>query len=661
MPGPTAPSRPSRASSIASVDTTTTSQSGNANANANTNAALLGATLALRRSAPAPAPWTPTSPLPPNTNTNTNTKSNTSAASNGALAAASSVGTAGKSVSPSNTTRSVRPPLRRPGSSVAGSDSMRQTKPMDYSHASSRAAPQPQRPPHGRFPSQQAAMLATSRAVPPPAEPANSTHERSRPGRLRAGSPTTTRPPIAPKPRRLSEHRKTSAVDSSDTPTDITSIAPTTSLVDLFEQRSRTTKAQGKRPQPIVIKPSDDLAIKSPKPVRSGITSMLHLELGEKTKDRPRPQPEISTVEPVKVSPRGNQGYDGNSSDDSFASASEDLNARSPPASPVAAAAARRTSDAASPSSGPTLKVQHDAKRRPAVSPSSVPQHASKPIDIQPSKRTGTAPSDAVSASPASQTLRTIPAQFNQAYPRRMTPLTTGDDLANALVASSLASSRGPSPAKSDAPPVPTRRKHHNHHHHRRLSFSSRPSSPAKTGMMRTLRKQEESSGSSDEENEQHPYGHHRKKRLVRKHPNKHHEGDRKRWRDAVTERERKRYEGVWASNKGLHCCLTLAEQERVRTAPNEPRTKDLQAVLNDQVSNIVVRDIWNRSRLSESVLETVWDLVDHNAVGRLGKEAFIVGMWLIDQRLKGRKLPVRVTESVWTSVRGIHGIKIRK
>ena len=85
------------------------------------------------------------------------------------------------------------------------------------------------------------------------------------------------------------------------------------------------------------------------------------------------------------------------------------------------------------------------------------------------------------------------------------------------------------------------------------------------------------------------------------------------------------------------------------------------EAAVQDQVSNIITRDIWSRSRLPHAVLEDVWDLVDNDAVGRLHKEEFVVGMWLIDQRLKGRKLPVKVSESVWASVRGLQGIKIRK
>jgi hypothetical protein len=178
--------------------------------------------------------------------------------------------------------------------------------------------------------------------------------------------------------------------------------------------------------------------------------------------------------------------------------------------------------------------------------------------------------------------------------------------------------------------------------------------------MLHTLRPQE-SSSESESDAELHPYGKHKKKRLVRKHPNKHHEGDRKRWRDAVTERERKRYEGVWAANKGIHYSFTLQEEQLFRQAPNSERALEIKTAANDQVSNVIARDIFNRSRLPESTLETVWDLVDHDAVGRLSREEFVVGMWLIDQRLKGRKLPVKVTESIWASVRSLQGIKIRK
>jgi hypothetical protein len=132
--------------------------------------------------------------------------------------------------------------------------------------------------------------------------------------------------------------------------------------------------------------------------------------------------------------------------------------------------------------------------------------------------------------------------------------------------------------------------------------------------------------------------------------------GDRKRWRDAVTERERKRYEGLYASNRGLHL-------------PDSQPTN---------ISNIVVRDLWMRSRLPRSELETIWNLVVATSkpgkpsslpaqssppaqTSSLNKEQFVVGLWLIDQRLKGRKLPIRVSETVWASVKGLQGIKVKK
>ena len=230
----------------------------------------------------------------------------------------------------------------------------------------------------------------------------------------------------------------------------------------------------------------------------------------------------------------------------------------------------------------------------------------------------------------------------------------TGDQLANAMVAGSLASSRAPSPKKMDPPALPSRRLKHHH----TFSFSRTPS-PAKSGMLTTLRKTASETSDDEDEVTLHPYGKHKKNRLVRKHPNKHHEGDRKRWRDAVTERERKRYEGVWAANKGLYCSFSREEEGSFRRHPSQKA--QAQEALQDDVSNIVIRDLWSRSRLPESTLEMIWDLVDNENVGRLGKEEFVVGMWLIDQRLKGRKLPTKVTESVWASVRGLQGIKIRK
>jgi hypothetical protein len=122
-----------------------------------------------------------------------------------------------------------------------------------------------------------------------------------------------------------------------------------------------------------------------------------------------------------------------------------------------------------------------------------------------------------------------VSATYHQLYPRQpKTPLTLGEDLANAMVASSLATSRASSPSKPSL--SPPSQPHHSHlspfhsrnHSPKKSSKSSKPSK--KVGMRHTLRDPE--SSSSESETGQHPYGKHKKKRHLRpKHPNKHHEG----------------------------------------------------------------------------------------------------------------------------------------
>ena len=214
-----------------------------------------------------------------------------------------------------------------------------------------------------------------------------------------------------------------------------------------------------------------------------------------------------------------------------------------------------------------------------------------------------------------------------------LVPQLTADSLANAIVASSLASSRAPSPTRPHLPP-PRRhsKQHHLFHRTKSTENASRSPSPAKQ-MRQTLRRSKESEG--EDLSKRH------RSHFIKKHPNKHHEGDRKRWRDTVSEIERKRFEGLWAANKNL-----------LMTSANST---------SNAVCNIIVRDIWRRSRLPDDVLEEIWELVDIEREGTLEREEFVVGMWLIDQRLKGRKLPVKVSESVWGSVRMLSGIKVRK
>jgi len=228
---------------------------------------------------------------------------------------------------------------------------------------------------------------------------------------------------------------------------------------------------------------------------------------------------------------------------------------------------------------------------------------------------------------------------------KKITPHITGDSLANAIVGAHLAAAKQPTPKPKPSPPRPPspRRKHHHAIHLQRT-----PSPPKREpGKLRhTLRSDASSSSESGSPQRQ------GLKHLVKKHPHKHQEGTRKRWRDVVTDRERKRYEGVWAANRGM-LVPAGGGASAARAAGNGA---------DDDVLNLVARDIWLRSRLPERVLEEIWFLVDRREVGRLAKEEFVVGLWLIDQRLKGRKLPPRVGDSVWASVTGLgtRGVKVR-
>ena len=220
---------------------------------------------------------------------------------------------------------------------------------------------------------------------------------------------------------------------------------------------------------------------------------------------------------------------------------------------------------------------------------------------------------------------------------------------ADAIIAWSVASSRAASPAKGVRPPVLRRRSKSFgmfHHHQSPSEHHSLQLNAPIHKLKHTLRKHHQ----ADEDDEENEIAKRGRRHFIRKHQHKHHEGDRKRWRDRVTEKERKRYEGVWAANRGLFTFwdFRTTEFENSSRPPTEM----------DAVLNIVVRDVWERSRLPRGELEEVWDLVARENANTLRRDEFVIGLWLLDQRLKGRKLPMRVSSSVWASVR--HTLKIR-
>ncbi|KAH7140654.1 hypothetical protein EDB81DRAFT_798443 [Dactylonectria macrodidyma] len=267
---------------------------------------------------------------------------------------------------------------------------------------------------------------------------------------------------------------------------------------------------------------------------------------------------------------------------------------------PASASVDKRPTTANSASSDDTFVSASSAQSPERPSPPSLPRHKIK----QPSFSMPPSPSrDLRRHRPQNSSVTSLPL----------------DSLADAIMASSLASARltpHNTGGSLSAPTLPRRQK-----------------SPR---MMQTLRQPPKL---SDDEGDRHKKGPLRKLHTGKKHT--HHEGSRKRWREEITPRERKRYEAVWASNRGVLLSL--------HSPMSTPK-----AEASEFVVNLVVREVWKRSRLPVDELAEVWDLVDSSGQGVLGRQQFVVGMWLIDQRLRGRKIPAKVSASVWGSANGM-------
>ncbi|KAL2829969.1 hypothetical protein BDW59DRAFT_141549 [Aspergillus cavernicola] len=228
----------------------------------------------------------------------------------------------------------------------------------------------------------------------------------------------------------------------------------------------------------------------------------------------------------------------------------------------------------------------------------------------------------------------------------------SNDGPSDAIAASSLASNRALQAKKSPPPPPPHRRRRSRSRSLLQIKKDRTPN-PSPGGLRETLRPQAKS---DDDEDQERRHRQHRN-RIINKHPHKHQEGDRKRWRSEITEKERKRYEGIWAANKGL---LIPPSQVLDKKVPTQEIPSDLYPpTALDMVVNLVVQDIWTRSRLPNHVLEQIWGLVDGQKIGLLTRAEFVVGMWLIDQQLKGHKLPAVIPDSVWASVMRVPGISL--
>jgi hypothetical protein len=508
-------------------------------------------------------------------------------------------------------------------------------------------------------------------------------------------------PRTAPRPAAVSRQ--------DNKPTDDTPIPPTTSLVKMFEQNRSVTPTKPAAAVPLSIAKHSPPPVRSPKPQRTFKLPPEPMDNAPLAKQRTRTPPPVKPKPKHQIEPPSSQYTDGASY---FHTPQKDpmksplikqkpvqltplkTDTSIPPKPPPQRGSRqarpqsedmkpsmpthRRLSNSVESEKGPSSPAsfksakeiqEEEEKPKPSLPP---PRRSNtrKPDPVPFTSRAGsTAPVPIASRRqdhlstpvrspnrlspprrPASTTGTSPGSVYHNNYQRdsvkQITQHMTGESLSSAIMGAALASSRNASPAPAQPttiePLFPPRKPHHHHHSPFHRSPSPPKQSPPKSsGKLRTTMRKEPSSSSSSDEVERY-----KKKgtRIMgiksRKHPNKHHEGTRRRWRDQITDRERKRYEGVWAANKGLYLPPSAVDD-------------------NQDVVNLAVQEIWLRSRLPVHVLEEVWDLVDSRAVGRLRRDEFVVGLWLIDQRLKGRKLPIRVSESVWTSARGV-GIKVK-
>ncbi|KAF5000713.1 hypothetical protein FGRMN_1554 [Fusarium graminum] len=575
-------------------------------------AALRGATLAFNKKKPAPPP---------------------PQKDNGALTAATSAGR-------------PRSPTKRLGTQSTGGSTIDGEQYSQGQHGSSIAARLRQL---GSSPGQLHPSVAAGRTDPKSASFIAATLAASR--------------SASPSPKARTPRRRTSIEGSSSSGdiVDSGSIPPTGSLISMFEQSRTGDPVKRSTPKRTPIKAAKEQVDSISEERLSYPEDRPSLELKPKPKPKPRPltpEPETPSKPPREALPP------------KPGPPKPVLRPRTPPQIITRHATDRLSTPSPDPQKhSPKPIVQH--KQRPPTPPQ--PRGASKPkvesksvlqdrplaitqkrvapqLEPRLSRRrpsppipTEARPTSAltmssddtfVSASSVQSPVRESPPPLRQYFTGSNSPSPTRgfrrshvksssvsslplESLTSAIVAGSLASARltPHNTGGSLAPPVPRRQK-----------------SPR---LMQTLRQ-------PPKFEEEEPDRHKKKSLKLHKGKHGHHEGSRKKWREEVTPRERKRYEAVWASNRGLFLDMPNVPNEAMSGDPSE------------YVLNTVVREIWKRCRLPADELAEVWDLVDRKGQGVLGRAEFVVGMWLIDQRLRGRKIPTKVSASVWGSANGI-------
>ncbi|KAI0145739.1 hypothetical protein F4776DRAFT_373113 [Hypoxylon sp. NC0597] len=653
------------------------------------NAALKGASLAFQKSSPKP--------LPPSTPTSRNVD-------NRALIAATSAASASRdhsrTISRQTTGSSIQGGNGDPGIEQGGvtqSSAQRLQPPSQWNLGTSSHLGPASRPtmPDPRSPSFIAATLAASRSV----SPARNQVAQSQP----------YSPQLVGRQRQYSVGDSTaSSVKSLDLATDTTSIPSTNALISMFEKRKDdmdpvkkgvtaddSQKSLGAESKPRALSPPrttgpitmNELSPSrlASSPVRRNVASPSPTVAGPSQERRQKPQDAF--VEAKARPPTPPPARAKNKAQESAQPVSLEVKGKPRASTPPPKSISRANTVILSPKPKrpvPQKILLNDITAQDAVPegqtsppgkskqypPSPVHNVAEESVPRDDSRRTSTSSNDTfVSASsvpsphagspergrsrpsspdtvrlrrpPSAQTVSTITTSAGRPppLPRRHTQQPTSnlplESLTDAIMAGSLASSRL-TPAKTPPPKPPS----HKQTPHMRQTLRQPPSKSDDEGESRARSRRRK------------PLG-----KLAGGNKHAHHEGARKRWREEITPRERKRYEGVWASNRGLLLVAPnnsssssifngqlqpypQAQTQSQSQAQTQTPAQALEKEMEQGVANVIVRDIWARSRLPFDELAEVWDLVDRRGLGFLDRTEFVVGMWLIDQRLRGRKIP---------------------
>lgn len=74
-----------------------------------------------------------------------------------------------------------------------------------------------------------------------------------------------------------------------------------------------------------------------------------------------------------------------------------------------------------------------------------------------------------------------------------------------------------------------------------------------------------------------------------------------------------------------------------------------------DRLEGCFIRTIWVKSRLDREKLTEIWNECDPSKVGSLDRDAFVIGMWRIDEELRRARMHAVKSASA-SSLGSLHG-----